>query len=179
MAGSAADDKAYGLDPAILELVAKVRSEFIKPEPSPIAHSNIVPVMEADGETPTGGNKLVRRDLVLKESMDAEYNMDLQIQMSNWNQYQRHEEAYYRTAIGNVENDVLTYCRRDNRMAAIEKDKYLVQFLLVLRSVCAQNNGAVKVDEEYQYLCTLHSAVGFKQKNTISNSDFAEEVLDR
>jgi hypothetical protein len=63
--------------------------------------------------------------------MDAKYNMDLKIQMSNWNQYQRHEEAYYCTAIGNVENDFLTYCRRDNRMAAIEKDKDLVQFLLV------------------------------------------------
>jgi hypothetical protein len=64
-------------------------------------------------------------------------------------------------------------------MAAIEHDKDLVQFLLVLGSVCAQNNGAVKVDEEYQNLCTLHLAVGFKQKNTVSNSDFAEEVLDR
>jgi hypothetical protein len=179
LAGSAADDKAYGLDSAILDLTSKVRSDFIKPKPSPTAHSNIVPIMEADNVTPTGGNKLVCHDPVLKESMDAEYNMDLKIQMSNWNQYQRHEEAYYRTAIGNVENDVLTYCRRDNRMTAVEKDKDLVQFLLVLRSVCAQNNGAVKVDEEYQNLHTLHSAVAFKQKNTVSNSDFAEEVLDR
>jgi hypothetical protein len=64
-------------------------------------------------------------------------------------------------------------------MASIEKDKDLVQFLLVLRSVCAQNNGTVKVDQEYQKLITLHSAVGFKQENNISNSVFAEEVLDR
>jgi hypothetical protein len=45
MVGSAADDKAYGLDSAILELIAKVRSDFVKPKPSLIAHSNIVPVM--------------------------------------------------------------------------------------------------------------------------------------
>jgi hypothetical protein len=77
MAGSTADDKAYGLDSAILELIAKVRLDFIKPKPSLIAHSNIVPVMEADGVTPTGGNKLVCHDPVLKESMDAKYNMDL------------------------------------------------------------------------------------------------------
>jgi hypothetical protein len=32
---------------------------------------------------------------------------------------------------------------------------------------------------EYQNLTTLHSAIGFKQKKTISNSIFAEEVLDR
>jgi hypothetical protein len=32
MAGSAADDKAYGLDSSILDLVAKVRKDFVKPK---------------------------------------------------------------------------------------------------------------------------------------------------
>jgi hypothetical protein len=179
LAGAAADDKAYGLDSAILDLTAKIRSDFVKPKPSPTLHSNVVPVMEADGRTPTGENRLVCHDPALKEQIDAEYNMDLKIQSSNWNQYTRHQDGYFRTAIGNVELEVLTYCRRDKRMASIEKDKDLVQFLLVLRSVCAQNNGAVKVDQEYQNLITLHSAVGFLQENTVSNSIFAEEVLDR
>jgi hypothetical protein len=110
--------------------------------------------------------------------MDAEYNMDFKLQCSNWNQYQRFEQGLlFVTAIGNIELEVLTYCRKDNRMVLIEKDKDLVQFLLILRSVCAQNNGAMKVDVEYQNLDTLHSAIGFKQKKTISNSIFAEEVL--
>jgi hypothetical protein len=44
LAGSAADDKAYhGLDSAILELTPKVRSDFVKPKPSPNVHSNLTP----------------------------------------------------------------------------------------------------------------------------------------
>jgi hypothetical protein len=87
LAGAAAYDKAYGLDSAILELIAKKRSDFVKPKLSPLAHSNLVPIMESDGTTPTGGNKLVCHDPVLKEQTDAEYNMDLKLQCSNWNQY--------------------------------------------------------------------------------------------
>jgi hypothetical protein len=64
-------------------------------------------------------------------------------------------------------------------MASIEANKDLVGFLLVLRSVCTQNNGAVRVDEEYQNLGTLHSAVRFKQKKSVSDSKFADQVDDR
>jgi hypothetical protein len=111
--------------------------------------------------------------------MDAEYNMDLKLHSSNWNQYQRYEEGFYCTAIGNVEDAVLTYCRMDKRMVQIESNKDLVQFLCLLRSVCAQNNGAIKVDTEFQNLSTLQSAVGFRQKKNISNDKYAEEVADR
>jgi hypothetical protein len=45
--------------------------------------------------------------------------------------------------------------------------------------VCAQNNGAVKVDSEFQNLSTLQSAVGFRQKKNISNDKYDEEVTDR
>jgi hypothetical protein len=106
--------------------------------------------------------------------MDAEYSMDLKIKSSNWNQYQRHEEGFYRTAIGNVENEVLTYCRRDSRMTLVESNKDLVGFLLVLRSVCAQNKGSVKVDEEYQNLITLHQAISLRQNKKTSNTTFGE-----
>jgi hypothetical protein len=179
LAGSAADDKAYGLDSAILDLKAKVRSDFIKPKPSPTSHSTLTPVIGTDGVTPTGENKLICFDPILKDQMDAEYTMDLKIQSSNWNQYNRMEEGYYRTAIGNVDNNVLTYCRMDKRMALAERDKDLVLLLLVLRSVCAQNHGAVKVDEEFKNLGTLHSAVGFRQVKSVADADYADEVLDR
>jgi hypothetical protein len=179
LAGAAADDKAYGLDSAILDLIAKVRSDFIRPRPNPSVHSNLTTVYESDGVTPTGEIKLICFDPVLKDQMDAEYNMDLKIQSSNWNQYNRMEEGYFRTAIGNVDNNVLTYCRMDKRMIVAERNKDLVLLLLVLRSVCAQNHGAVKVDEEFKNLGTLHSAVGFKQINTVADSDYADEVLDR
>jgi hypothetical protein len=45
--------------------------------------------------------------------------------------------------------------------------------------VCAQNHGAVKVDEEYKNLCTLHSAVAYKQQKNATDTDYADEVLDR
>jgi hypothetical protein len=45
--------------------------------------------------------------------------------------------------------------------------------------VCAQNHGTVKVDEEYKNICTLHSAVGYKQQKTVTDADYANEVLDR
>jgi hypothetical protein len=179
LAGSAAEDKAYGLDSAILDLTAKKRSDFIKPKPDPAAHSNLTPVMESDGTTPTGEIKLVCYDPILRDQMDAEYSMDLKIQSSNWNQYSRMEEGYYRTAIGNIDSNVLTYCRMDKRMSNAERDKNLILLLLILRSVCAQNHGTVKVDEEYKNLCTLHSAVGFKQLKAVTDTDFADEVLDR
>jgi hypothetical protein len=85
LAGSAADDKAYGLDSAILDLKAKVRSDFIKPKPSHTPHSTLTPVMGTDNVTPTGENKLICFDPILKDHMDAEYTMDLKIQSSNWN----------------------------------------------------------------------------------------------
>jgi hypothetical protein len=184
LAGAAADDKAYGLDSSILDLVAKVKSDFVKPKPDPRVHSKIVVIMEKDDKgiattTPTGEKKLICFDSILKDEMEAEYSMDLKIQKSNWNQFERHYEGYYRTAIGNVEDAIITYCRADKRMASIKANKDLVGFLLVLRSVCAQNNGAVRVDEEYQNLGTLHSAVGFKQKKSVSDSKFADQVDDR
>jgi hypothetical protein len=178
LAGAAADDKAYGLDSAILELTVKVRSDFIKPRPNPSVHSDIVPEVDGAGNA-TGGNKLVCHDPVLKEQMDAEYSMDLKIQSSNWNQYQRHEEGFYRTAIGNVENEVLTHCRRDIRMTLVESNKDLIGLLLILRSICAQNKGSVKVDEEYQNLSTLHAAIGYRQKKSVNNTTFGEDVLNQ
>jgi hypothetical protein len=178
LAGAAADDKAYGLDSAILELIAKVRSDFVKPKPSPIIHSDIVAELDGSGNA-TGGNKLVCHNPVLKEQMDAEYSMDLKIQSSNWNQYQRHEEGFYRTAIGNVENEVLTHCRRDSRMTLVENNKDLIGLLLILRSICAQNKGSVKVDEEYQNLNTLHAALGYRQKKSVNNTTFGEDLLNR
>jgi hypothetical protein len=60
-----------------------------------------------------------------------------------------------------------------------ERSKDLILFLCVLRSVCAQNHGAVKVDEEFKNLGTLHSAVGYKQQKTVTDTDYADEVLDR
>jgi hypothetical protein len=89
------------------------------------------------------------------------------------------EEGYYRTAIGNIDSNVLTYCCMDKRMSTAERDKNLILLLLILRSVCAHNHGTVKVDEEYKNLCTLHSAVGFRHLKTVTDADFADEVLDR
>jgi hypothetical protein len=177
LTGAAADDKAYGLDSSILELVAKVISDFIKPKPSPNIHSNMTAVL-LNGVA-TGENRLVCFNLIMKEQMDAEYSMDLKLQSSNWNQYQRHEEGFYRTAIGNVENDVLTHCRRDSRMTLVESKKDLIGLLLILRSVCAQNKGSVKVDEEYQNLNTLHQAIVYQQNNSVNNTTYGEEVLNR
>jgi hypothetical protein len=57
LAGSAADDKAYGLNPAILELTPKVWSDFVKPKPSPNIHSNLTPITEIG--VATGGNRLI------------------------------------------------------------------------------------------------------------------------
>jgi hypothetical protein len=178
LAGAAADDKAYGLDSSILDLIAKKKSDFVKPKPDPLVHSNLIDVLDEDKKK-TGERKLVCHNPVLKDQMEAEYSMDLKIQKSNWNQFERHYEGYYRTAIGNVEDTIITYCRADKRMAAIERDKDLVGLLLVLRSVCAQNNGAIKVDEEYQNLGTLHSAIGYRQKKSVSDAKFADEVADR
>jgi hypothetical protein len=64
-------------------------------------------------------------------------------------------------------------------MSSIERSKDLIGFLLILQSVCVKNNGAIKVDEEYQKLSTMHSAIGFRQKKSISNFIFVEQVLDR
>jgi hypothetical protein len=64
-------------------------------------------------------------------------------------------------------------------MAFVECKKDIIGILLILRSVCAQNKGSVKVDEEYQNLITLHSALGYKQKKSVNNTTFGKEVLNR
>jgi hypothetical protein len=93
LAGAAAKNQAYGFDSAILELTAKVRSDFVLPRPDPLIHSNLIQVMGEDGVTSTGGRKLVCHDPILKEQLDAGYSMDLKLQSSNWNQYQQYEEG--------------------------------------------------------------------------------------
>jgi hypothetical protein len=82
LAGAAANDKAYGLDSSILDLVAKVKSDFVKPKPDPRVHSKIVVIMEKDDKgiattTPTSEKKLICFDPFLKDEMEAEYSMDL------------------------------------------------------------------------------------------------------
>jgi hypothetical protein len=103
--------------------------------------------------------------------------MDLKIQKSNWNQFERFLSGYYRTAIGDIEDTIITYCRADKRMALVESTGDLIGLLLILRSVCAQNNGPVKVDVEYQNLNTLHSAVGFKQQKNVNKSLIVKDQL--
>jgi hypothetical protein len=95
MVGSAADDKSYGLDSSILDLVAKVKSDFFKPKPSPLSHSDVVDIMEKDNKgmpttVATGERRLVCHNPILRDEMEAEYNMDPKIQKSNWNQFQRY-----------------------------------------------------------------------------------------
>jgi hypothetical protein len=41
LTGAAADDKAYGLDLAILDLIAQKRPDFIKPKPDPIIELHV------------------------------------------------------------------------------------------------------------------------------------------
>ena len=178
LAGAAADDKAFGLDSAILDLVAKVQTDFVEPRPDPLVHSNLIEVVDVHG-LPTGERRLVCHDPILKEQMDLEYNTDLKIQKGNWNQYERHYEGFYRTAIGNVEENILTYCRTDSRMAAVETNKDLIGLLLILRSVCAQNNGGMKVDEEYRNLITIHAAISWRQDQKTDDATFAEQLKDR
>ena len=71
LAGAAANDKAYGLDSAIFDLVAKVKSDFVQPKPDPLVHSNLIEVVDADGEL-TGERKLVCHNPILKEQIDTE-----------------------------------------------------------------------------------------------------------
>jgi hypothetical protein len=184
LAGSAAADKAYGLDSVILDLVAKIESDFVTSKPDPLQHSNVVTIYKkdalgADTTTPTGEKRLVCFDPILKESTDSNYFIDVKIQKANWNNYDRFSKAYYRTAIGNVEDVIITYCRADKRMALVETEKDLIGFLQILRSVCAQTNGIVKVDQEFQNLHTLHAAIAFKQAANVDDSTFSKQVQDR
>ncbi|OEU05857.1 hypothetical protein FRACYDRAFT_257799 [Fragilariopsis cylindrus CCMP1102] len=184
MAGTAASEKAYGLDSSILELVAKVESDFVTSKSDPLKHSTVVTIYTkdatgADTTTPTGEKRLVCFDPILKASMDSNYFIDVKIQKANWNNYERFSQAYYRTAIGNVEDVIITYCRADKRMALVETNKDLIGFLQILRSVCAQTNGIVKVDQEFQNLHTLHAAIAFKQAANVDDSTFSKQVQDR
>jgi hypothetical protein len=114
LAGAAANDKAYGLDLSILDLVAKVKFDFVKPKPGPLIHSKLVVVMEKDDKgiltkIPTGENKLVCFNPILKDKMEAEYSMDLKLQKANWNQFERHYDGYYQIVIGNINDSIIIY----------------------------------------------------------------------
>jgi hypothetical protein len=55
----------------------------------------------------------------------------------------------------------------------------MVGLLLVLRALCAQDDGGVKVDREYHNLSTLHSVLGYQQRATDNEHKFAKTVADR
>jgi hypothetical protein len=84
LVGAATNDKAYRPNSAILDLIP---TGFVKPRPNPLVHSKVV-VMYEDNGTPTGETRLICYDPIKKEEIDAEYNMDLKIQKSDWNQYE-------------------------------------------------------------------------------------------
>lgn len=92
--------------------MANVKLDFVKPKPSPLSHFNLAKikrVYRAYTKVATSVEKLVCFDPILKDEMEAEYNMDLKIQKSNWNQlFQRHYKGYYRTAVGNIEDTNIT-----------------------------------------------------------------------
>lgn len=83
------------------------------------------------------------------------------------------------TTIGNVEKSILIYCRTDSRMASVESDKDLIGFLLILQSMCAQNNGGMKVDEEYRNLITIQAAVSWRQDPKVDDATLADQIKDR
>jgi hypothetical protein len=83
LAGAAAADKAYGLDSAITYLEAKTKSDFVQPRPSPLVHSNLVSIMEADNVTPTGGKKLVCHDPILKEHCRKQIGINMNDSMTD------------------------------------------------------------------------------------------------
>jgi hypothetical protein len=63
-------------------------------------------------------------------------------------------------------------------MASVESNKDLIGFLLILQSVCAQNNGGMKVDEEYRNLITIHAAVSWRQDPKVGDAAFADQIKD-
>jgi hypothetical protein len=82
LAGAAAESKAYGLDSVILDLIPKVKSDFVKPKPSPLIHSKLISLYEKDDRgvstsKPTGEKVLLCFNPIIKEQMEAEYSMDL------------------------------------------------------------------------------------------------------
>ena len=82
------------------------------------------------------------------------------------------------TTIGSVEKSILIYCRTDSRMASVESDKDLIGFLLILQSMCAQNNGGMKVDEEYRNLITIQAAVSWRQDPKVDDDTSADQIKD-
>jgi hypothetical protein len=72
LAGAAANDKAYGLDSAILDLILRVKSDFVQPKTDPRVHSRILDIMEVDdkglpSKIPTGEKKLMCFDPIMKD----------------------------------------------------------------------------------------------------------------
>lgn len=81
LAGATAGDKAYGLDSAILDLIPKVNTDFVKSKSSPLVHSELVTIYQKDDKgapttIETGEMILVCFNSVMEEEMEAEYNMD-------------------------------------------------------------------------------------------------------
>ncbi|OEU15891.1 hypothetical protein FRACYDRAFT_240586 [Fragilariopsis cylindrus CCMP1102] len=64
-------------------------------------------------------------------------------------------------------------------MASVESDKDLIGFLLILQSMCAQNNGGMRVDEEYRNLITIQAAVSWRQDPKVDDATLADQIKDR
>lgn len=169
---------AYGLDIAIETGVGRTKASFMPAFVNVQLHSNIVPTRT--GGVLDGGNAIVCFDPVLKQQLDIIYNMELKTALSNWNQYQRNNDALLSTAIGNVHPVVLTACESDPRYTAMRNNNDLMSFLEILQAVCTKStSGQGRCNEEFEALKFMKKIVNFVQSRDMSDIDYGQHVEDQ
>ena len=160
------------LSTSLEEFTTEKKSDFITPMPSSSLYANKIT------DKTTGAVTLVVTDPDLKAETDTLWQNQIKMDLSEWHKYSAFSQGLYETTVGQVHDKIMASCRKDTRWAAIESAKDVVSFLELLQMICAQNRSGVTVFSDYETLFTVERATSYKQRNSVSNTEFAKEVGD-
>jgi NurA-like 5'-3' nuclease len=161
----------YKLNTSIDTGIILVRDDFLFPMPDSSSYANRVT------DPDTGNVSLVITNPEKKEELNIVWNKTLNSEIAEWTKYESFYKSLFSTVIGQLHDKVLSTCKLDKvRWNAIEQNLDLVALLNMIEKVCNQNSAGNRVFMPANNLITIEKCLSYKQRDSVSNTEFAKEV---
>jgi hypothetical protein len=138
--------------------------------PSPSRYSS-------EKQDDAGNTVLVISNPGLKEELNIVWNKTLNSELAEWTKYESLYKSLFSTVIGQIHDKVLSTCKLDKtRWTTIEQELDLVSLLKMVEKFCNQNSAGNRVFMPANNLVTIEKCLNYKQRDSVSNTEFAKEV---
>lgn len=165
------DKQMYKLNTSIDTGTILKRDDFLTPKPSSSSYAKKVT------DSVSGDVRLVITDPDKKEEVTVLWNKTLNSEIAEWTKYESFYKSLFSTVIGQLHDTVLSTCKLDKaRWTTIEQDLDLVALLKMIEKVCNQNIAGNRVFMPAHNLITIEKCLSYKQRDSISNTEFVKEV---